>query len=116
MPGTAQSYVTTLAARVTTTVANAELSAVDGTGGNGRLTNGSFQLATPLSVRATNSANPATAFGPLSATPLTLLTFPAEITANAVTIHLQQTIGQTDALLNGSYKAQVRFVLSTTTP
>ena len=45
--------------------------------GTGRLANGTTELASPLQVRATNTANPNTAFAPLRglSNPVTLLSY-----------------------------------------
>ena len=51
----------------------------------------------PLQVRATNAANPDTAFAPVTgaARPLTLLSYPRAISADPVTIGFKQSVGAT---------------------
>jgi hypothetical protein len=82
----------------------------------GRLVNGAFALETPVQVAATNAANPSTAFGPLSGTPLTLLTYSAPIANDPVTIALKQPVTALEPLRTGSYSKTLTFTLSTTTP
>ena len=73
-------------------------------------------LAQALKARATNAANPNTAFADVSGNPLTLLSWAAPITNDAVTLQFQQSIGANDALRAGAYSKTLTFTLSTTTP
>jgi hypothetical protein len=117
-PGVAQVYAASVGATVTSTAGNATLSVIDSSSDDGRLANGTFKLASPLLVRATNAANPFTAFAPLGGlnNPRTLLTYPREISNDAVTISLQQPISATEPLLAGGYTKTLTFTLSTATP
>ena len=102
---------------MTSTAGDAALSVADPSPtATGRLVNGAFSLrARPLHGHA---ANPSTAFAPVSgsANPLTLLTYPAPISADQVTIGLRQTILANEALRTGPYSKTLTFTLSTTTP
>ena len=73
-------------------------------------------LAQALQVKATNAANPSTAFMPVGTTPVTLLTYPGPASNDAVTIGIKQSVGSTDPLRTGSYSKTLTFTLSTTTP
>jgi len=77
----------------------------------GHLVNGVFTLASPLQARANSGA-----FGPISATPLTLLTYLAPVSNDQVTIGLKQPIGANDPLRTGMYSKTLTFTLSTTQP
>ena len=48
--------------------------------------------------------------------PLGLLSYPAPISNDAVTIDFKQSIGANDALRTGTYAKPLVFTLSTTTP
>ena len=86
--------------------------------GTGRLTNGATELASALQVRATNTANPNTAFTPLRGltNPVTLLSYNTWFANDAVTIGFRQAISATEPLTAGGYTKTIRFTLSTTTP
>ena len=117
VPGVANVYDASVAATVTSTAGNATLSVVDSSQNpNGRLTNQTFAMVSPLQVRATNAANPNTLFGPLTATPRALLSYPTWISNDAVTVTVRQPIAANEPLLAGSYSKYVTFTLSTTTP
>jgi hypothetical protein len=116
IPGIQQTYQATASAVVTSTVGNAALSAVDSSNGTGRLTNGAYSLTAPIQVRATNAANPNTAYQALTGTPLPLLSWSTWISNDAVTIWVQQAVGANEALLNGGYGKLITFTLSTTAP
>ena len=77
MPGVAATYDATVTAVLTSTAGNATLTVADVDSGSGRLGNGTTELVNPIQVRATNSANPNTAFLPLRglSNPVTLLTY-----------------------------------------
>ena len=115
MPGVANNYDASVAALVTSTAGNATLSVSDPGDGSGKLTNGTRQFQSPLLVKASNAANPNTAFAPLTgiANPLTLLTWPKEIANDPVTISVRQPVGATEPLLAGAYSKDVTFTLST---
>jgi hypothetical protein len=117
IPGIGQTYQTSVGALVTSTAGNATLSAVDATAnGDGRLSNGAFALTSPIQLRATNAANPNTAYAALTGTPRALLSWNTWVSNDAVTIWLQQAIGTNEALLAGPYGKLITFTLSTTTP
>ena len=108
-----------MAATVTSTAANATLSVGDPSAvASGRLVNGSFSLSQPLQARATNAAKPDGAFAPIggSDSPLTLLTYGAQITTDAVTIGIRQPVLVNEPLRTGAYSKTLTFVLSTTSP
>ncbi len=69
-----------------------------------------------LKARATNAANPNTAFADVSANPLTLLSYPGPISNDAVSLQFQQAISSTDPLRTGQYAKTLTFTLSTTSP
>ncbi len=65
LPGVTRDYTTSLAATATSSATAAELTVRDpSTQARGHLVNGSSALAQPLQVRATDAANPDTAFAP----------------------------------------------------
>jgi hypothetical protein len=115
--GLAHDYEATVAAIVNSSAADATLSVADpSTTASGRLVNGSFSLAQPVQARATNAANPSTAFMPVGATPVALLTYTGPASNDAVTIGIRQSIGSTEPLRTGAYSKTLTFTLSTTTP
>jgi hypothetical protein len=115
--GLAHDYEASAAAIINSSAANATLSVSDpSTTASGRLVNGSFALAQPLQARATNAANPSTAFLPVGASPVTLLTYTGPASNDAVTIGIKQSVGSTDPLRTGSYSKTLTFTLSTTSP
>ncbi len=117
-PGIARDYDAVVAATVTSSLSNARLSVADIGDGSGRLVNGTTPLAQPLLVRATNTANPNTAFAPLTGAgnPLTLLNWNTWVANDPVTIGIRQRIGQTEPLTAGGYTKTITFTLSSTTP
>jgi sugar phosphate isomerase/epimerase len=118
-PGTARDYTATLLADVVSTMPDAALSVVDSTtNATGHLVNGTYALQQPLKMRATNSANPNTAFAPLSESgaPLALLTWTGPTAGDKVTLGFQQSIAATENLLRGSYTKTLTYTLSSTTP
>ncbi len=78
--------------------------------------NGTFALAAPVQAKATNAANPSTAFAPVGATPVTLLSYSGPASLDPVTIGLRQSIGVNEGLRTGTYAKTLTFTLSTTTP
>ncbi len=118
-PGTARDYTATLLADVVSTMPDATLSVVDSsTNATGHLVNGAYALQQPLKMRATNTANPNTAFTPLSESgaPLSLLTWTGPTAGERVTLGFQQSIAATENLLRGSYTKTLTYTLSSTTP
>ena len=64
----AKDYTATMAATVTSTAGDAALSVADpDTAQTGKLVNGTYVLASPLQVMATNAAHPTGAFAPVTA-------------------------------------------------
>ena len=118
VPGVARTYDASLTALLTSTAGNAQLTVADVDSGTGRLTNGATELASALQVRATNTANPNTAFTPLRGltNPVTLLSYTTYFANDAVTIGFRQAISATEPLTAGGYAKTIRFTLSTTTP
>jgi hypothetical protein len=119
-PASARDYTTTLTSLVTATTGDAALSVVDPSAtARGHLANGTYSLAQALKVRATDAANPSTAYAPLTAdgSPLPLLSWPTPTAgADLVTLGFQQTVGATEVLRAGTYAKTLTFTLSTTTP
>ena len=111
-PGVAKEYETTMTAKVTSSAGDATLSVSDpSTIAPGHLVNGSFWLVQALQARGQS-----TAFAPVSATPLTLLTLAAPVSNGQVTIGLKQAIEANEPLRTGTYSKTLTFTLSTTTP
>ncbi len=117
-PGIARDYDAAVAATVTSTLGNARLSVADLGDGSGRLVNGTTALAQPLLVRASNSANPNTAFAPLTgaSNPLTLLNWNTWVANDPVSIVIRQRIAQNEPLTAGGYAKTITFTLSSTAP
>ncbi len=117
-PGIARDYDAAVAATVTSTLGNARLSVADLGDGSGRLVNGTTPLAQPLLVRASNSANPNTAFAPLTgaSNPLTLLNWNTWVANDPVSIVIRQRIAQNEPLTAGGYAKTITFTLSSTAP
>jgi sugar phosphate isomerase/epimerase len=119
-PGVARDYTTTLLADVTSTMPDATLSVTDPSAiAPGHLANGTFVLQQALKVRATNAANPATAYAPLSevGAPLTLLNWTGPTAGtDRVTLGFVQSIGAAETLLRGTYGKPLTYTLTTTTP
>jgi hypothetical protein len=116
-PGVARTYTATATANVTSTAGNATLTVVDpSTVAPGRLVNGGFALPTALQARGRNAANTGTAFGAVSGTPLTLLSWAAPVSNDAVTLEFAQAVAATDALRTGAYAKTLTYTLTTTTP
>ena len=118
-PGVTADYNTTATAQVTSTAGSASLSVVDPSDTNtGKLVNGTYVLDQPLQIKATNAANPNTAFAAVTgaSSPLALLSYPRAISSDAVTLAFKQSVGAGDTLRAGAYTKTLRFTLSTTTP
>jgi len=85
----------------------------------GHLVTGSFSLPSALQARATNAANPGSAYVPLaetSGTPTPLLAWSGPVTSDPLTLGFRQSIEATDVLRSGSYSKALTFTLSTTAP
>jgi sugar phosphate isomerase/epimerase len=120
-PAVARTYESASAATVVSTAGNATLSVTDPSStAPGHLVNGTFSLPSALNVRATNAANPSSAYAPLSetaGTALNLLSYTGPTAgADAVTLGFRQAIGASDTLRAGNYSKTLTFTLSTTTP
>jgi PKD repeat protein len=119
VPGVAKDYTASVNATITSTAGDAALTVSDpDTVNTGKLVAGTYVLAQPLQVRATNAANPNTAFGAVtgSAAPLALLSWSRAISVDPVTVAFKQSIGAGEALRAGTYGKTLTFTLSTTTP
>jgi hypothetical protein len=81
----------------------------------GHLVNGAFVTAQPLQVKASDAANPSTAFAAVE-TPATLLTWSGPVGSDAVLVAFKQRIAVTDPLRSGIYAKTLIFTLSTTSP
>jgi hypothetical protein len=69
-----------------------------------------------MEAKATAAGVPDTAFAPVGASPLRLLTFPTHVVANPVTVGFRQRIGANEPLRTGTYAKTLTFTLSTTNP
>jgi hypothetical protein len=116
-PGVGKTYTASTTATVISTAADATLSVVDpSTTTPGRLVNGSFSLPSALRATAASLGGTAATGGAVSATPLTLLSYAAPVSNDAVAVTFAQDIGANDALRTGAYAKTLTFTLSTTTP
>jgi plastocyanin len=114
--GAARDYTADLPATITSTMANATLTANDPSASSpGHLINGSYVMAQPLQIKATNTANPAASFAPLTS-PVALLSWSGPVSSDNVTISFKQPIAATDPLRSGQYAKTLVFTLSTSTP
>jgi amidase len=117
VPGEANTYKTSLTASVTSSGADATLTASDpSTTSPGHLVNGTFALASPLEIAATNVGTPFPTFGPLSGTPLPLLSYAGPVSSDPVSIDFEQSIAATDPLRSGEYSKTILVTLSTDNP
>jgi hypothetical protein len=115
--GVGKDYDASTAANVITTAGDAALSVADpSSNSTGHLVNGAFSLPSALQAKATNAANPTSAFGAVSGNPLNLLAYNNPASNDTVTLTFRQTIGANDALRTGTYSKTLTFTLSTTTP
>jgi hypothetical protein len=116
----ARDYTTALAATVTTTTGDAALSVSDPSGNAaGKLVNGAFSLATPVSTRAVglgDSPLPAFVQVPGDGSSALLRSWSAPVTSVPLTLGFRQPITATEALRAGTYSKTLTFTLSTTTP
>ena len=104
---------------MTSSAGDATLTVADPSATNtGKLVNGTFALAQPVTATATSAAGTAAAGGPVggSAAPTTLLTYAGPTRNDAVTVNFKQTIGANEPLRTGTYNKTLTFTLSTTTP
>ena len=118
-PGVSRDYMTSVAAKVTSTAGSAALTVADPSSANtGKLVNGAYVLEQTLQANATNALNPTSAFAPVtgSASPLTLLSYTRAISSDTVTLGFKQSVGATETLRAGNYGKTLTFTLSTTQP
>ncbi|WP_028065918.1 cupredoxin domain-containing protein [Solirubrobacter soli] len=112
----AADYTASMPATVTSSAGDATLTVNDPSPvATGHLVNGTYVMAQPLQVKATDATHPATAFAPVE-TPVTLLTWPGPIASDSVTVGFKQSIAVTDPLRSGTYAKTLMFTLSTTSP
>jgi PKD repeat protein len=119
VPGLTRDYTASLAATATSTASAAALTVRDPSAtATGHLVNGAAALRSPLQVRATDAANPDTAFAPLSESGarVNLLALPAPTTEHPLTIGFKQPIAADEPLNAGGYGKTLLFTLSATTP
>jgi PKD repeat protein len=119
MPGVTRDYTTTLAATATSSATAAELTVRDPSSvSTGHLVNGTRALEQPVQARATDQANPDSAYAPVpeNGSRLRLLAFPAPFTGRPLTIGFKQSIAATESLVTGGYGKTLVFTLSATTP
>jgi endo-1,4-beta-xylanase len=110
-PGVARDYESSVVAAITSTARDAALSVADpATASPGLLVNGAFALAQPVQAAVTS------AFAAVSSAPLTIHTYGAPVSNDAVTIRFKQAIGASEPLRTGSYSKTLTFTLSTTAP
>jgi hypothetical protein len=118
IPGVANTYTTTMTARVVSSAADATLTVADPSPtATGHLVNGSYVIAQALKAAATSTngtGGPAADIGG-SANPTPVLTWngPAN---DDVTLTFTQGIGVNDLLRTGGYAKSLTFTLSTTNP
>ena len=116
-PGLGRDYLTTLAASVVSTGADATLAVSDpSTTSAGKLVNGPFTMAQPLQLNATSAAGTGGPLTALGTNPLTLLSYGGPVSNDQVTVNLKQTVAATDPLRTGTYSKTLVFTLSTTSP
>jgi hypothetical protein len=119
LPGVSRDYTASVTANATSTASSSALTVRDPSAtAPGHLVNGTAALRSPLQVRATDAANPDTAYAPLSETGarVNLLAFPAPTSAHALTIGFKQSISADEPLNAGGYGKTLVFTLSATTP
>jgi hypothetical protein len=119
MPGVTRDYMANLAATATSSATAAELTVRDpSTQSTGHLVNGSHALAQAVQVRATDAANPDSAYAavPESGARLRLLALPAAVSGHPLTLGFKQSIAATESLNTGGYGKTLVFTLSATTP
>jgi hypothetical protein len=119
VPGVGRTYDASTTANVISTAGDALLSVSDPSAtATGRLVNGSFALAQPLTAMGTSAAATGAAFAPLNTdgSPLPLLTYGGPTSNDVASIALRQAIGANEALRTGAYSKTLTFTLSTTAP
>jgi beta-glucosidase len=116
-PGVDGTYTAGTTANVISTAGDGALSVSDpDTAHPGHLVNGAFALPQALQAKASSAGGTGGAFGPISGSPATLLTYTGPVSNDNVAITFQQAIARTDALRTGTYSKTLTFTLSTTNP
>ena len=118
-PGLAKDYDATTNATVISSAGDAALSVADPSATNtGKLVNGTFTLAAPVTASAASAGGTSAAGGAVggSSAPTSVLTYSAPKSNDAVTVTFKQAVGANEALRTGTYSKALTFTLSTTTP
>jgi PKD repeat protein len=116
-PGVAHDYLSSVAAEITSTAGSAALTISDlSSNAPGRLVNGTYALASPVEAQATNATQTSSAFSPVGASPVTLLSYDAPVSSDPVTVGFRQRVSAGELLRAGSYSKTLTFTLTTTTP
>jgi PKD repeat protein len=118
-PGIAKDYSTSVTGQITSTSGSAALTVSDASStATGRLVNGTYALAQPLQVQASDATHAAGPFGPVggSASPLTILSIDSAVSVDPITIGLKQSVGAGELLRAGTYSKTLTFTLTSTTP
>jgi hypothetical protein len=117
VPGLEHDYTAATTANVISTAGDATLSVVDPSStAPGHLVNGTYALPSPLQAKAESPNGVGGAFGDISGSPLTLLTYSGPVSNDKAALTFRQHIGSTDPLRTGSYAKTLTFTLSTDTP
>jgi len=115
-PGQAKDYTATTTATIVSTAGDGTLSVADPSPTNvGKMTNGSYVLATALQAGATSPLGAGGALAPVTAS-TQLLTYTGPVSNDTVTLTFKQSILAAEALRTGGYAKSLVFTLSTTTP
>ena len=116
-PGVAHTYTAGTTATVVSTAGDGALSVSDpDTAHPGHLVNGSFALPSAVKATATSPLGAAAAGGPVSGSPLTLLTYTGPVSQDQAAVTFSQDVGSGDPLRTGTYAKTLTFTLSTTQP
>jgi len=118
-PGVASEYTAGTTATVTSSAGDAALTVSDPSAADaGKLVNGAFALASPVTATATSAGGTAGADGAVggSDAPTSLLSYGGPVANDAVTITFKQAIAADEPLRTGSYSKTLTFTLSTTAP
>jgi hypothetical protein len=123
VPAVVENYLGNCGLTATSTGAESELSASDEDESpvtKGHLVQPPYKLPSALETRATGLPGlefPGVGgpFAPLTS-PVTLLTYPGPVSADAVTVFFRQHIGLHDALHTGTYAKTITLTLEQTTP
>jgi hypothetical protein len=110
-------YERTCTVTATTTLEKSTLTAEDSSATHtGHLVNGSYFLSEPLETKATETEGAATGGGTFQAltSPVTLLSYPAPWSFNAVTVAFQQKIPGHEGLRTGTYHKTITITLAAT--